>query len=119
MALYPGSTFFFHLSPHALIMDPSVPLTSHVLDNKRLDSIMMRKTSVVPPDSVIKTFSHLAAADADLIATQDEQNLCPGSFILRRGDWAQYLLDAWFDPLYRTYNFAKAEVHALVSILRP
>ena len=98
-------------------MDPSQPLTSHVLDKKRLGSIMIKQTSVVPPDSVIKTFSHLAPDDVDLIITQDEHNLCPASFIVRRGDWAQYFLDAWFDPLYRSYKFAKAEVHALVRVL--
>lgn len=114
MTLYPGSLYFFHLSPHSLIMNPSQPLTSHVLDKKRLGSIMMKKTPVVPPDSVIKTFSHLAPEDVNLIITQDEHNLCPASFIVRRGDWAEYFLDAWFDPLYRSYKFAKAEVHALV-----
>jgi mannan polymerase II complex MNN11 subunit len=26
-------------------------------------------------------------------------------------------LDTWFDPLYRSYNFQKADTHALVSVL--
>ena len=38
-----------------------------------------------------------------------------GSFVLRNGDWARFLLDTWFDPLYRSYNFQKAELHTLVS----
>ncbi|EEP80276.1 predicted protein [Uncinocarpus reesii 1704] len=54
MTLYPGSTYFFHLSPHALIMNPTLPLTSHVLDYKKLDSLMIKDIPVVPPDSVIK-----------------------------------------------------------------
>lgn len=115
MALYPGSSYFFHLSPHAVIMDPSISLTSHILEKKKLDSIMIKDVPVVPPDSVIKTFSHISGTDVDLIITQDGDNLCPGSFILKTGEWAHYLLDAWFDPLYRSYNFAKAETHALVS----
>ncbi len=28
---------------------------------------------------------------------------------------AKFFLDTWFDPLYRSYNFQKAEGHALVS----
>ncbi|KAL1959543.1 hypothetical protein VTO42DRAFT_1988 [Malbranchea cinnamomea] len=118
MTLYPGSTYFFHLSPHALIMEPTVPLTSHVLDRKRLESLMLKDVPVVPPNSVIKTFSHLTADDIDLIITQDGENLCPGSFVIKRGDWAKYFLDVWFDPLYRSYKFAKAEIHALDHIIQ-
>lgn len=112
--LYPKASHFFHLSPHAVIMNPSLSLTSHILDNNRLESLMIKEKSVVPPDSVIKTFAHLKAKDVDLIISQDAENLCPGSFILRRTDWTRYFLDVWFDPLYRSYNFAKAEIHALV-----
>jgi mannan polymerase II complex MNN11 subunit len=115
MALYPGSTYFFHLSPHAAIMEPSVSLTALVLDKKPLESLMLKDVPVVPPKSVIKTFRHVSASDVDLVISQDAESLSPGSFVLRRGDWAQYFLDAWFDPLYRSYNFAKAEIHALVS----
>ncbi|OJD14497.1 hypothetical protein AJ78_05147 [Emergomyces pasteurianus Ep9510] len=116
--LYPKASHFFHLSSHAVIMNPSLSLTSHILDNNRLESLMLKGKPVVPPDSVIKTYGHLAAKDVDLIISQDAENLCPGSFILRRTDWAQYFLDAWFDPLYRSYNFAKAEIHALDHIIQ-
>lgn len=115
MTLYPGSAYLFHLSPHALIMDPSQPLTSLVLDKKPLESLMIKGVPVVPPASVIKTFGHLSGKDVDLVVSQDGESLSPGSLIIKKGEWAQYFLDAWFDPLYRSYNFAKAEVHALVS----
>ncbi|EEH40653.1 alpha-1,2-galactosyltransferase gmh3 [Paracoccidioides lutzii Pb01] len=116
--LYPKATHFFHLSAHALIMNPSLSLTSHILDKKRLESIMIKDKSVVPPDSIIKTFSHLSGNDVDFIISQDAESLSPGSFILRRTDWALYFLDAWFDPLYRSYRFAKAETHALDHIIQ-
>lgn len=95
-------------------MDPTIPITSHLLEPKKLDGLMIKDAPVVPPDSVIKTFNHLSGKDVDLVISQDGENLCPGSFVIRRGEWAKYFLDAWFDPLYRSYNFAKAEVHALV-----
>ncbi|KMU88884.1 alpha-1,2-galactosyltransferase [Coccidioides immitis H538.4] len=85
MTLYPGSTYFLHLSPHSLIMDLTIPITSHVLDPKQLESLMLKDIPVVPPDS---------------------------------GEWAKFFLDAWFDPLYRRYNFAKAETHALDHIVQ-
>ena len=114
MTIHPDSTYFFHLSAHSVIMDPTISLDSHILDHKKLDSLMIKDIPVVPPDSVIKTFSHLKGSDVDLVITQDGENLCPGSFILKRGDWARFFLDVWFDPLYRSYNFAKADTHALV-----
>lgn len=115
MASNPYSKYFFHLDAHALIMNPSKSLESHVLDKDRLESLMLKDVSVVPPDSIIKTFSHIQAQDVDLIMTTDAEDLSSGSFLLRQGDFAKYFLDFWFDPLYISYNFAKAETHVLVS----
>lgn len=95
-------------------MNPRISLTSHVTDNKRLESLMLKDIPVVPPDSVIKTFSHLKGNDVDLVLSQDAEDLSSGSFVIKQGDWARFFLDVWFDPLYRSYNFAKAEKHALV-----
>lgn len=96
-------------------MNPTQSLKSHLLDRAKLESLMMKDAPIVPPDSIIKTFAHLKEKDVDLIVTQDSEDLSPGSFILKNGDFARYFLDLWFDPLYRSYNFAKAETHGLVS----
>lgn len=77
---------------------------------------MLKDFPIVPPDSIIKTFA-LKEKDVDLILTQDSEDLSPASFILRNGDFARFFLDLWFDPLYRSYNFAKAETHGLVRFL--
>ena len=115
MTKYPYTTYFFALSAHALIMNPSLNLESHIMEKKRLESLMLKDKPVVPPDSVIKTFSFLKGDKIDLVLTQDGEGLCQGSFILRRGTWSRFFLDTWLDPLYRSYNFQKAEGHALVS----
>jgi hypothetical protein len=54
----------------------------------------------------------------DFVLTQDKEGLAGGSFMVRTGEWAKYFLDAWFDPLYRSYNFQKAESHALEHIVQ-
>ncbi|KAJ0426411.1 galactosyl transferase GMA12/MNN10 family-domain-containing protein [Aspergillus carlsbadensis] len=118
MAAHPSSTYFFHLDPHALFMDPSKSLESHLLDKHRLETLMRRDVPVVPPDSIIKTFAHLRPEDIDLIVTTDAEDLNTGSFILQQGDFARFFLDTWFDPLYRSYNFAKAETHTLEHIVQ-
>jgi mannan polymerase II complex MNN11 subunit len=117
MATHPHSKYFFHLAANALIMNPTKSLKSHLLGKGRLEELMMKDVPIVPPDSIIKTFSHQTEKDVDLIVTQEKEDLNPGSFILKNGDFARFFLDIWFDPLYRNYNFAKAETHGLVSRL--
>ncbi|KAL4803638.1 galactosyl transferase GMA12/MNN10 family-domain-containing protein [Aspergillus unguis] len=118
MAKHPSATYFFHLDAHALFMNPSESLEDRLLNKHRLESLMRRDVSVVPPDSIIKTFSHLRPEDIDIVLTHDAEDLNTGSFVIRQGDFAHFLLDTWFDPLYRSYNFAKAETHSLEHIVQ-
>ena len=96
-------------------MNPSYTIEGHIMAPKRLESLMIKDQPIVPPDSVIKTFPNLKGNNIDLVLTQDKEGLAQGSFIVRRGDWSKFFLDTWFDPLYRSYNFQKADTHALVS----
>lgn len=118
MALYPHTPWLFYLTSTALIMNPAESLHTKVLDPRKLEGLMITDTPVVPPDSVIKTFSHLRPERVDFILSQDREGLAGGSLLLRTGDWAKYFLDAWYDPLYRSYNFQKAEGHALEHIVQ-
>jgi hypothetical protein len=106
----------WYLDQNALIMNPGLTIEGHIMNPKRLESLMIRDQSIVPPDSVIKTFPHLKGTQIDIVITQDKEGLAQGSFIIRRGDWSKFFLDTWFDPLYRSYNFQKADTHALVSL---
>lgn len=128
LTIYPESDYVWSLTPHALISNLSLSLHSHVFS--RLPDLMRKDIPVVPPDSVIHTFSHLKPSDVYLILTQDKDNVAPTSFILRntgtvpvpagqpKDTWSQYFLDAWFDPLYRSYAFQKAENHALEHLIQ-
>lgn len=98
-------------------MNPARTIDDHIMGSGRIESMMIRDAPIVPPDSVIKTFSHLRGDQVDLAITQDKGGLAQGSFIIRNGDWARFFLDTWFDPLYRNYNFQKAEAHALVGFM--
>jgi mannan polymerase II complex MNN11 subunit len=118
MTLYPGSTFFWYLDASALIMNPSTPLHASLLAPTKLEAAMITNAPVVPPDSVIKTFSNLKGDRIDFVVAQDKDGLAPSSFVVRNGEWAKYFLDVWFDPIYRSYNFQKAEYHALEHIVQ-
>lgn len=84
----------------------------------RLQDIALVDKPVVPPDSVIKTYKNVKPENVDAVFTQDHEGLGHGNFVLRRGEWAKYFLDAWFDPLYRSYNFQRAEAHALEHLVQ-
>ncbi|KAF2107245.1 alpha-1,6-mannosyltransferas-like protein subunit [Lophiotrema nucula] len=118
MTLNPTSQWFWYLDTTALIVNPSIALQSHALNPSKLEKLMIVNEPVVPPDSVIKTFGNLKGDRIDVIVTQDKDGLCQSSFVLRQGEWAKYFLDAWFDPIYRSYNFQKAEAHALEHIVQ-
>jgi mannan polymerase II complex MNN11 subunit len=118
MTLYPTSTFFWYLDSSALIMNTALPIHTHLLTPAKLETHMITNAPVVPPDSVIKTFGNLKGDRIDFVVTQDKDGLAPSSFVVRNGEWAKFFLDAWFDPIYRSYNFQKAESHALEHIVQ-
>ena len=118
MTLFPHTPFFFSLDQSALIMEPSLALSTHILSNARISSLQLPDRPIVPPDSVIKTFPTRSFNQVDLIMSQDHLGLAQTSFLLRRGEWAKFFLDAWFDPLYRSYNFQRAEGHALEHLVQ-
>ncbi|KAK4228029.1 family 34 putative glycosyltransferase [Podospora fimiseda] len=115
---FPDAYFFWYLDQNAFIMNPRLKIEDHITKNSRLEELMKKDHPVVPPDSIIKTFSHLKGQDVDFVLTQDSEGLSAGSFIVRNGEWARFFLETWFDPIYRSYNFQKAETHALEHIIQ-
>jgi len=118
MTLYPHSTWYFYLDHNAFFMKPRVSVAEQITSDHHLESLMIPSRSIVPPDSVIKTFQHKSASHVDFILTQDQRSLSDDSFLLRRGDWAHFFLDSWFDGLYRSYNFQDAQAHALEHLVQ-
>ncbi|ETS77379.1 hypothetical protein PFICI_11253 [Pestalotiopsis fici W106-1] len=118
LAEFPDAKYIWYLDQHSFIMNPELDIVDHIMGTKNLEKTMIKDLPVVPPDSIIKTFSHLRGDDIDFVVTQDKDGLSAGSFIIRNGDWAEFFLDTWFDPLYRSYNFQKAETHALEHIVQ-
>ncbi|KAK5989296.1 putative alpha-1,2-galactosyltransferase C8D2.17 [Cladobotryum mycophilum] len=118
LAKFPECKYVWYLDQNAYIMDPTKKLEDHLLNAKKLESLMVKDYPVVPPDSIIKTFAHLRGDAVDFIVTQDKSGLIADSFIVRNGDWAKFFLETWLDPLYRSYNFQKAEAHALEHIVQ-
>lgn len=113
---FPDCNFVWFLDQNSFIMNPQLTIEEHVMKPSKLEGLMIKDYPVVPPDSIIKTFSHLGGQDVDFVVTQDKEGMSTSSFVVRNGDWAKFFLETWFDPLYRSYNFQRAETHALVSL---
>jgi mannan polymerase II complex MNN11 subunit len=116
LTLWPDCSFIWFLGQDSFIMEPELDIKEHIMKAGKLEAMMIKDHPVVPPDSIIKTFNHLKANDIDLVITQDNEGLSSESMIIRNGDWAKFFLETWYDPIYRSYNFQKAEEHALVSL---
>ncbi|KAK4135638.1 glycosyltransferase family 34 protein [Trichocladium antarcticum] len=118
LTTFPDCRYVWFLDQNAFIMNPKLKIEDHVMKASKLDGLMKKEFPVVPPDSIIKTFSHLKGKDVDVVFTQDKDGLSTGSFVLRNGEWAKFFLETWFGPIYRAYNFQKAETHALEHIVQ-
>ncbi|KAK4214447.1 hypothetical protein QBC37DRAFT_283736 [Rhypophila decipiens] len=115
---YPDAYFVWFLDQNSFIMNPSLKIEQDIMAPAKIESLMKKDQPVVPPDSIIKTFSHLRGGDVDFVLTQDKEGLSVGSFIVRNGEWGEFMLETWFDPIYRSYNFQRAETHALEHIVQ-
>ena len=54
-----------------MIMSPEIDLQAHLLSPSKLEKHMITNAPVVPPDSVIKTFSNLKGDRIDFVIAQD------------------------------------------------
>ncbi|KIH94710.1 mannan polymerase II complex MNN11 subunit [Sporothrix brasiliensis 5110] len=118
LTLFPESTYFWFLDQNAFVMNMDKSIEGDIMAPAKIDAAMLKDFPVVPPDSIIKTFGHLKGQDVDFLLTQDYDGLSTSSFIVRNGEWARFFFETWFDPLYRSYNFQKAETHALEHIVQ-
>lgn len=116
---YPDASYVWFLDQNALIMDPKVSIHRDIMARDNLNKVMIRNQPVVLPDSIIKTWRQLSPDQVDLVLTQDKGGMSHESMVLRNGEWAEFFLDTWYDPLIKSYNFKKAELHALVSLIWP
>ncbi len=114
MTKFPEASYIWFLDQNAYIMNPARRVEDQLVQPRVLESLMIRDYPIVPPDSIIRTFAHLKGEDAKFIVSQDNDGLVSDSMVLKNGDWAKFLAEVWLDPLYRSYNFEKAQRHALV-----
>jgi mannan polymerase II complex MNN11 subunit len=114
---YPEVEWIWYLDPEALIMDQTLSLTEDIIKPSVLTTLILRDVAITPPDGIIKTTKQTDMSKIHFILSHDQRNLNTHSFLIRSSEFSKYLLETWYDPLYRTYNFDKAAVSAIEHIL--
>ena len=101
-------------------MNPSIPLHTHYLSPASLLALPLRDVPAFPPDNTIRTPSLRAQpiSQIGLILSHGGGILHTGSIILRRGDYANFVLDSWNDPLVRAYGFAGEDHQGLEHLIQ-
>lgn len=97
MRQYPNSEWFWWTDLHTYIMEPQMSLEQHFLDNLEDETYRTLKdiNPLYLPDDLyyVKYDSPI-----DLVITQDCGGFNLGSFLIRKSEWSEMLLDYWWDP---------------------
>ncbi|KAH7040105.1 alpha-1,2-galactosyltransferase-like protein [Microdochium trichocladiopsis] len=118
MTMYPDARYLWFLEQNALITNLDVAVDKDIMSPANLEATMLRDQPIAPPDGIIHTYANLRGEDIELAITQDNEGLATGSFILKNGDYAEFLLDTMWNELYRHYRFQRAETHALSHVVQ-
>ena len=80
----------------------------------------LRESPVFPPHSTTRTLSLRTqpVSQIALILSHGAGILHTGSIVLRRGDYASFVLDSWSDPLVRSYGFEGEDGHAIEHLIQ-
>lgn len=101
-------------------MNPSIPLYTHFLSQEALLALPLRDVPVFPEEATVRTLSlrNQPISQISIILSHGAGILHTGSIILRRGDYANFVLDSWNDPLVRSYGFPGEEHQALEHLIQ-
>lgn len=97
MRQFPQTEWFWWLDLHTYIMEPHLLLEEHFLDH--LDNATYRTLEEFNPLNIPTELPYLEYdSPIDMIITQDCGGFNLGSFLMRRSQWTDLLLDVWWDP---------------------
>ena len=101
-------------------MNPSIPIHSYYLSRSSLLVLPLRESPVFLPHSTTRTLSLRAQpiSQIGLILSHGGGILHTGSIVLRRGDYASFVLDSWSDPFVRSYGFEGENSHAIEHLIQ-
>lgn len=100
MREHPHAEWFWWLDLSTYIMEPSISLEQHLFNN--LETNVYRNLSTgFNPLNVKDDIPHISYENSiNMVVPQDCGGFNLGSFFIRRSEWAECLLDIWWDPVF-------------------
>lgn len=97
MRQFPNTEWFWWIDLHTYIMEPHKSLELHLLN--KLDNVTYRNLETFNPIDLKVPLPYVDyTAPVDMVITQDCGGFNLGSFLMRRSEWSDMLLDIWWDP---------------------
>ncbi|ODQ48116.1 hypothetical protein PICMEDRAFT_15949 [Pichia membranifaciens NRRL Y-2026] len=99
MREYPDAEWFWWLDTYTFIMEPELSLESYLLED--INKKAYRSVEHFNPLGIKTDVPYVNTLDQpiDMILAQDCGGFNLGSFLIRRSEWTDLLLDAWWDPV--------------------
>lgn len=95
---YPSAEWFWWLDLHTYIMEPRVSLEEHIFD--KLENATHRQLDFNPLNIEKNAPFVDYSSPIELLVTQDCGGFNLGSFLIKKGEWSETLLDIWWDPVF-------------------
>lgn len=96
---YPSAEWFWWLDLHTYIMEPQISLEQQLFNN--IENATNRQLTDFNPLNIKPDMEYVDYTQPiDMIITQDCGGFNLGSFLIRKSEWSQALLDAWWDPVF-------------------
>ncbi|KAH0543464.1 hypothetical protein FGG08_002229 [Glutinoglossum americanum] len=116
---HPDSEWLWWLDMDAIIMTPSIDLSSHILSHTAIASSIKKnepiKLGSEKAVSNVTTAANPLPADIDILVAQDQNGINAGSFMIRRSLFSRFLLDMWTEPLFMSLDAPGREQDALMN----
>lgn len=106
MRQFPDAEWFWWMDLHTYIMEPELSLEKHVFaklaaPNGEQDGLFYRDVSYYNPLNITLAIPYTDYKQpVDMWISQDCGGFNLGSFLMRRSEWTEKLLDVWWDPVF-------------------
>ena len=119
MFAFPEAEWFWYFDEDGLIQNMHTDLTSHLLNKKVLNSVILKERPIIPPNGLIKTYKNIQTENVKLIFIQFDNQIQTNSFIVKNDEVGRAIIDFWTDKLNLNYNnFPHGPDSALAHILQ-
>lgn len=117
---YPDALWVWWLDLDAIIMTSDFAIEKKILSDAALEKILLKNKEYRQHKHQglgVFTAEEPKVHDIDLLVAQDHDSINAGSFMLRRSQATQMLLEKWRDPVNMHHGFPMEEQDALIHMI--